>query len=475
MQSTDIYPTPVTGEINLTLPPPHPKQQLFLDSPADVVLFGGAVGGGKSYSLRRYAVEQCCNNPGIKVTLFRRRFRELRDTHVKKILDEYDNFFKAGLMDFNQSSLEVRFWNKSLFQMRFCEEENDVYTYKSDEWDILLIDEVTHFSENQYIYLSSRTRSSAGFKTKIRISCNPEGIGLAWVKRRFIDKLDNFDISVDPETRLTMQFIPSFLKDNPSIDYDSYIKMLRMLPEHKQRALIDGSWDVYEGMVFSEWREQDECGNPYHVIPYSPPKPEWVKFRTIDWGFTRPSVCLWIGVDKEGRCFLYREVCRTQMRDEDFAALIQSSEEPDELITQTFIDPSCWFNGRGKNQWGIPIAEAYDKCGLKNLIKGCNDRISGWQRIHEMLAPMKDGLPGLQIMDNCRNIIRNLPAAVYEQSIESKKEDVDSHCMDDELDALRYFASSRAKYFNNFDADEYYEREQANLNFKMAHGLTGYN
>jgi hypothetical protein len=55
-----------------------------------------------------------------------------------------------------------------------------------------------------------------------------------------------------------------------------------------------------------------------------------------------------------------------------------------------------------------------------------------------------DGLPGLIVFRNCRNLIRTLPALTYSRT---NPEDVDASCEQHAVDALRYGLTRRKTYF----------------------------
>ena len=64
---------------------PQPKQALLHKCKARQILFGGAVGGGKSHSLRWDAIAFCCENPGLQAYIFRRSLPELESNHIQQI------------------------------------------------------------------------------------------------------------------------------------------------------------------------------------------------------------------------------------------------------------------------------------------------------------------------------------------------------------------------------------------------------
>lgn len=88
------------------------------------------------------------------------------------------------------------------------------------------------------------------------MTCNPGGVGMAWVKRLFIDR--RYNSAENPED---YSFIQSLVTDNAALmesDPD-YIKRLDALPEKLRKAWRFGEWDIYDGQFFEEFRD-----NPDH-------------------------------------------------------------------------------------------------------------------------------------------------------------------------------------------------------------------
>lgn len=66
----------------LLLEQPNEKQALFLADRHKHVGFGGARGGGKSWSVRNKAIRLCLRYEGIKVLIVRRTYPELVNNHI---------------------------------------------------------------------------------------------------------------------------------------------------------------------------------------------------------------------------------------------------------------------------------------------------------------------------------------------------------------------------------------------------------
>jgi hypothetical protein len=92
-------------------------------------------------------------------------------------------------------------------------------------------------------------------------TCNPGGVGHAWVKRLFIDRRYR-----GSERSEDYVFIPARVTDNPVLMRDkSYVITLENLPEPLRRAHLDGDWDVLAGQYFSEFSRGRTVTEPFEI------------------------------------------------------------------------------------------------------------------------------------------------------------------------------------------------------------------
>ncbi|MEZ4628406.1 MAG: phage terminase large subunit [Eubacteriales bacterium] len=241
--------------------------------------YGGARGGGKSWAIRRKLVLLALHYPRLQILLLRRTLSELTENHVRALQTEL-----SGFVDYNQTQRVFTFPNGSRIKLGYCDNEQDVYRYQGQEYDVVGLEEATQFTESQMQFLTTCNRSVRTDFSRACITHNPGGIGHEWVKRLFIDRR-RYRGSEQAEDYV---FIPARVTDNPFLMRDkSYVTILENLPEPLRRAYLDGDWDVLAGQYFGEF------SRILHVVePFAIPK-AWRKFRAMDWGYNDPcAACL---------------------------------------------------------------------------------------------------------------------------------------------------------------------------------------
>lgn len=401
------------------------KQKRFIDANEAEVLFGGAAGGGKSYGQMVDTLLFALRYPGSKQLVLRRTFAELDKSLIRLSLSIFPN----KLYTFNSSSHTGRFKNGSCVDFGYCATENDVYQYQSAEYDVIRFDELTHFTEAQYVYLISRVRGANSFPKQIKSSTNPGGIGHAWVKRRFVDACEPGKRFMG-EDGMQRIFIPSLLSDNKFLceGDPKYKERLEALPEREKKALLYGDWNIFEGQYFTEFKRNVHVTEPFE-IPRS-----YRKFRTIDYGLDRLA-CLWIAVAPTGEFFVYREYCESNLAISAAAnAIIERTPENEEIYA-TLAPPDLWSRSQ---ETGKTKASLFSEYGI-NLTKTSNEREAGWLALKELLTTRDKKAPRLKFFSQCNEIIKCLPALLIDK-IKPSDCSTEPHEITHAPDALRGFA-----------------------------------
>lgn len=466
----------------------HKQQGVAYSTPATEVLYGGAAGGGKSHLMRVAAMLWCAAVPGLQVYLFRRIREDLVKNHI-----EGPKGFRALLAPLVLSGLitivedEIKWWNGSKIYLCHCKDEKDRFKYLGAEIHVLLIDELTTFTEVIYRFLRGRVRAVGlklppqlvGMFPRILCGSNPGGIGHHFVKSAFIDGATPLAIREmsDEEGGMRRQYIPAKLTDNPSMAQDDpkYRARLRGLGSPALvKAMEDGDWNVVAGAFFTEFSTERHVIKPFTIPTH------WARLRAGDWGSAKPFSFGWYAVSDgefsripRGALVKYREWYGVKLRDpkdptsfepniglkltaEQVADGIRSREvtgtgasgEPIyERIDHSVLDPAAFTRDGGPS-----IAERMATQAQVYFSHADNARVArggamgGWDALRSRLNGETDednrpiGPPMLFLFENCVHTIRTLPVLQHD---EHRPEDVDSDGEDHAGDETRYACMSR--------------------------------
>lgn len=411
------------------------RQIKFHTSQAFETLYGGAAGGGKTAAVVAEAVTYALEYPKARIYIFRKTIPELKQSVVPELMKQCADYMNvAKALSYNSQDRVFNFTNGSIIQLAYLETAADMYRYQSAEIHLLMVDELTHFTQEEYEYLKTRVRSTGQHPLRVMAATNPGNIGHAWVKAYFIDITEPETIYKDKNGN-TRQFIPAKVSDHPIQEFrETYSKQLSSLsnPDLK-RALLLGDWDIFAGQAFNEWKRADENDEPWHVInPFPIPK-HWVKWFAYDYGYNTYAGGLWLTRDPQSsRIYAYRELYLHETAVSKQAESIMMLDQQED-VRMRLADPSIWKQ-RGDVETGENIAAIFQRAGLI-FQPANNDRLAGKNAIHEALAPMADGKPGLQVFSSCTNFIRTFPALPMDVN---RPEDIDTRAEDHLYDCLRY-------------------------------------
>lgn len=456
----------------------HPKQMAAFESQATEILYGGAAGGGKSFLMRLAAIIWCAAIPGLQVYLFRRIYDDLIKNHM-----EGPAGFRAMLAGWVACGFvkivenEIRFWNGSKIYLCHCQHEKDRFKYQGAEIHVLLIDELTHFTDTIYRFLRNRVRMTGimvpeeykGRFPRILCGANPGGIGHQFVKMTFIDGQRPMAVYKAPRSEggMLRQFIPAQLEDNPTMNANDpgyEARLAGLGSESLVRAMRYGDWDIVEGAYF------DNFDKKRHVIkPFKIPK-HWTRFRSGDWGSAKPFSFGWYAVASEdfiagpgvvvpkGALVRYREWYGIKKTSEgkflpnvgiklNNGLIGAGVRERDwgETISYGVLDPGCFSNNGGPSiaeqiRNGTNGSDGATFRAADNTRTASQGAAGGWSQVRARLDGDEDGRPMLLFFETCVHAIRTIPALLHD---EAKPEDLNSDMEDHAADEVRYACMSR--------------------------------
>ncbi len=407
---------------------PNEKQRLFFESSARYTAYGGARGGGKSWAMRMKMVLLAVNYEGINILLLRRTLGELRENHIlplQKLL--------TGIAEYRESQKEFRFGNGSRIKLGYCDGESDVLQYQGQSYEVIGMEEATHFTYFQFQCLTECNRASGSMKKpftpRMFLTANPGGVGHDWFKRLFVDRQYRGN-----EKAENYAFIRSLVFDNAYImeNNPEYVETLMALPEKRRAAMLYGDWNSFEGAFFPEF-----CEEVHVCVPFEIP-PDWQRFRALDYGLDM-TACLWFAISPEGRVYVYRELYESGLLLSEAAAKIRTATPRQESIRYTVASPDLWNRRQESGKSGAEIMTA---AGLTGLKKAQNERINGWRIVREYLKDGEDGKSALCIFRGCDNLIRCLPLLRFDSNVREDAADT-PHEITHAPEALRYGLMSR--------------------------------
>lgn len=415
----------MTEELIIT---PNPKQRQFFESTARYTAYGGARGGGKSWAMRMKMVMLAAAQPGINILLLRRTLGELRENHIlplQKLLGD--------CAEYREVQKEFRFPNGSRIKLGYCDAEADVLQYQGQAYEVIGLEEATHFTYFQYQCLTECNRASGAmekpYPPRMLLTANPGGVGHDWFKRLFIDRQYRGN-----EKSENYAFIKSLVFDNDYIMKNSpeYVETLMALPEKRRNAMLYGDWNSFEGAFFPEF-----CFDVHSCREFDIPQ-AWQRFRALDYGLDM-TACLWLAVAPDKRIYVYRELYKPGLLLSEAAQQIALATPRGESIRYTVASPDLWNRRQESGKSGAEIMTAHGLTGLK---RADNARITGWRIVREYLKDGEDGKSRLCIFKGCENLLRCLPLLRFDENVREDAADT-PHEITHAPEALRYALMSR--------------------------------
>ena len=309
----------------LGLCPSSQKQFDFTASQADITIFGGAAGSGKSHCGVADLLQHI-HHKSFNGVVFRRTTPQLKGVGGmwQKAQELYGDVVEKFLrtksyrkLQTQSQEMKITFPSKSIVQFRHMEHTKDKFNIQGWEISEALVDEATQFELEQIMYIISRLRNpKCPVPSHLKMTCNPDADSFlrVWLENAgflskegyplyersgdivycgtiegdlvFCQTREEWDTLYPALEPMTFTFIPATCEDNPVLMAlePSYLTKLKNLPRIERARLLDGNWFVREqaaGFFKREW-----CGKPMSLYAL----PRWTrKARSWDKAATLPS------------------------------------------------------------------------------------------------------------------------------------------------------------------------------------------
>lgn len=239
---------------------PTPKQLEAFLLKVMFILFGGAMGGGKSAALVNFAIHHCLKFAGARIFLCRQHLASFKKT----TLLELEKWLPLDYVKrHNRTACFIEFRNGSrIYYGGLGDDIRAIEKLKSMELSAWGCDQVEEISEQFFHMLNSRLRLNIpNIQYKAWLTCNPTS---NWVRQRFIEN-----------ALQDHAFVPSLVKDNPYIPSDYEERLRESLPEELVEAWINGNWDIiadenqlfkYDDITQAMTRKASKDGEPIYAV-----------------------------------------------------------------------------------------------------------------------------------------------------------------------------------------------------------------
>jgi len=455
----------------------HDKQmevlQALLQGKANELLYGGAMGGGKSYMLRALAIIMAMEIPRCNVYLFRRVGKDLIATHMRGptsfpvLLDE---FIKDKLVTINKASSTIEWSNGSVIVLNHIQYEQDLDRYLSSEIHVALFDESTTFTPKMIKFIRSRVRLGSlivpdHYKKAmpfIVYATNPRGSSHLYFKSNFVDVGKPMVPFKAPEADggMMRMYVPAKLDDNPTLtenDPQYRVRVLGMGDPEVVKAYLEGDWSCSEGAAFPTFTRE------FHVLTEKVGDAEagvevsrsWLMRVAYDYGFSAPYSVLFYMISTgeseyewcppKGSVIIYAEIYGDNAGDE-IGCREEVAVTAGKIKTKARIDLGREIHTGPADaaifskEQGPSISSIFNDNGVifTPSNKRPGSRILGVALIRRLLfnaINFRQEKPGLYIMDSCPRLIQHMSAL----SLDDKTgEDVDTTQPDHDYDVVRY-------------------------------------
>jgi hypothetical protein len=287
--------TPAQDELRGNWEPQKGPQDLLVRCPSPEVFFGGARGGGKT--------DGVLGKWGIKEREYGKQFNAMmfRPTRVsaEDAIERSKEIYGPMGGKFNEQRMRWRMPNGGRVGFGYLETVKDANEWQGRNLTDVWIEEAGLYPSPLPIdRMFGVLRSPHGVPVQMVLTGNPGGAGQHWLRERyrlhpFPSKGMMFRREVMPTKYHVVSVIPSRITDNKLLlaNDPDYIQRLHLVGSPQLvKAWLEGDWSAIEGAFFDCWSEAQHVIAPFRIPP------DWLRFRSMDWGSASPFSIGWWAV-----------------------------------------------------------------------------------------------------------------------------------------------------------------------------------
>ena len=369
------------------------SQRRLMETTEKHILAAGSLGWGKTDWLIVQAITEAISFKNNVILLGRKTLSALKKSTLVSFFDLVD---PKLITRHDRAEQSITFLNGSkIFYMQLDESREAMQKVKSMNLGSVMVDQIEEISDNVWTacvgQMRRRNASRRSFAT-----ANPNGH--SWVWKRWIRKGGRKGYYCEqgaiwredvPPPRSQAEVTPMHC-DNPNLPWDYIVDRLEQ-PERWVKRYVFGSWDNFEGLVWSEFDEATHLIKPFEIPDW------WHRYVVLDHGHRNPTAVLFFAVDGDGDIYIY--ACHYEADQWiDYHAEQIWRKVGNDAITRWLADPSI-FHVRGGMSSDVSIAGQYEEYGIF-FEKADNDKQAGIDRVAKYLK-VDEGLgkPKLFVFD----------------------------------------------------------------------------
>lgn len=291
----------------IIIAPQKGPQEKFLATSADVCIYGGAAGGGKTFGLLLEPLRHM-KNKNFNALIFRKNYTQV--TSPGGLWDSSKKLYSPvkGSYPLKTPKLHWTFSSGATVNFAQLESDDSCESWQGSQITMIGFDELTHFTEHQFFYMLSRNRSDSGVMPYVRATCNPDADSwvatfiewwidqetgypikehsgkIRWMLR--LNEVIHWSDSKEEAVQLAMEndiarqeaetmpmsvtFIASTLQDNKILMKmdPKYLANLKALPLVERERLLYGNWKIKAaaGLMFKRTQVNMVSEIPNDVI-----------------------------------------------------------------------------------------------------------------------------------------------------------------------------------------------------------------